>query len=66
MPLLTIVLSAVTIVWTVFRQLYVVPEPEVLITTEVTVGMVMFLMINIVLMSGRVYAAWLDSREAHP
>jgi cellulose synthase (UDP-forming) len=60
-PLLTIMLSIVTIVWTVIRQLFFVPESEVLITTEVTAGMVMFLMINIVLMSGRVYAAWVDS-----
>ena len=63
-PLITIALSIVTIAWTVFRQLFIVPESEVLITTEVTVGMVMFLMINVVLMSGRVYAAWIDSREA--
>jgi cellulose synthase (UDP-forming) len=63
-PLLTIGLSVLTIGWTVVRQLFFVPESEVLITTEVTVGMVMFLMINIVLMSGRVYAAWIDSREA--
>lgn len=62
-PLLTIGLSIVTIAWTFFRQLFIVPESEVLITTEVTMGMVMFLMINIVLMSGRVYAAWVDSRE---
>ncbi len=65
-PLLTIVLSIATIAWTVFRQLYFVPEPEVLITTEVTVGMVSFLMINIVFMSGRVFAAWVDSREELP
>jgi cellulose synthase/poly-beta-1,6-N-acetylglucosamine synthase-like glycosyltransferase len=62
-PLFVIVLSIVTIAWTVFRQLYATPEPEVLITTEVTVGMVFFLMVNIVLMSGRVYAAWMDSQE---
>ncbi len=62
-PLITIALSALSIVWTVFRQLYIVSEAEVLIATEVTVGMVLFLMMNIVLMSGRVYAAWVDSRE---
>ena len=56
-------MSVITILWTVVRQLYIVPESEVLITTEVTVGMVLFLMINIVLMSGRIYAAWADSRE---
>lgn len=63
-PLITIALSIITIVWTVIRQLFLVPESEVLITTEVTVGMVIFLMINIVLMSGRVYAAWVDSSES--
>ncbi|GAC1430653.1 MAG: hypothetical protein NVSMB68_02920 [Thermoanaerobaculia bacterium] len=61
-PLLTIALSGATIVSTLMRQLYIVPESEVLITTEVTVGMMMFLMMNIVLMSGRIYAAWIDSR----
>lgn len=65
-PLITIALSVLSIVWTVFRQLYVVSEAEVLIATEVTVGMVLFLMMNIVLMSGRVYAAWVDSREEEP
>jgi cellulose synthase/poly-beta-1,6-N-acetylglucosamine synthase-like glycosyltransferase len=65
-PLFMIFLSILTIAWTVFRQLYAMPEAEVLITTEVTVGMVFFLMVNIVLMSGRVYAAWVDSREDEP
>jgi cellulose synthase (UDP-forming) len=60
-PLFVIMLSIVTIASTVIRQLFFVHESEVLITTEVTFGMVMFLMINIVLMSGRVYAAWVDS-----
>jgi hypothetical protein len=32
----------------------------VLITTEVTVGMVSFAIINTLLMSGRLYAAWVD------
>ena len=62
-PLLTIGLSVITIIWTIVRQLYIVAESEVLISTEVTVGMVLFLMINIVLMSGRIFAAWIDSRE---
>ena len=61
MPLMIIALSMVTIVWTVFQQLYIKPEAEVLIATEVTVGMVSFLLMNVVLMSGRVYAAWQDS-----
>ncbi len=42
-----------TVVWTVFMQLFVVPEAEVLITTEVTFGMLAFLILNVVLMSGR-------------
>lgn len=63
-PLLTIAFSVATIAWTLIRQLYFVPEAEVLISTEVTVGMVLFLMINIVLMSGRIYAAWVDSEES--
>ena len=41
-------------------RLYLLPESEVLITTEVTLGMVAFAMINVVLMSGRLYAAWTD------
>ncbi len=61
-PLLTIGVSVVTIFWTLFKQLFIVAESEVLITTEVTVGMVLFLLINITLKSGRVYAAWVDSR----
>ena len=59
-PIIIIALSTVTVVWTVFRQLYVVPESEVRITTEVTLGMLLFLLSNTVLMSGRVYAAWVD------
>lgn len=60
LPLLLIIFSAITVTWTVFMQLFVVPEPEVLITTEVTFGMLMFLLANVVLMSGRIYAAWVD------
>ena len=62
-PLLMLAASAITIGWTVYRQLYIVPESEVLITTEVTLGMVMFATINTVLMSGRLYAAFVDSRR---
>jgi cellulose synthase (UDP-forming) len=59
-PLSVLVISLLAIVWTVYRQLYVVPESEVLITTEVTLGMVTFAVVNTVLMSGRLYAAWVD------
>ncbi len=59
-PLTVLIISVLTAVWTVFRQLFVVPEAEVRITTEVTAGMLLFLICNTVLMSGRIYAAWAD------
>jgi cellulose synthase (UDP-forming) len=59
-PLVMLALSVLTIAWTVYLQLYVVPESEVLITTEVTLGMVTFALVNALLMSGRLYAAWVD------
>lgn len=60
LPLSMLAISLATIVWTVYRQLYVVPESEVLIRTEVTLGMVTFALINVLMMSGRLYAAWDD------
>ena len=60
LPLAVMIVSAITVAWTIYVQLYVVPESEVLITTEVTLGMVSFSIINAVLMSGRLYAAWVD------
>jgi cellulose synthase (UDP-forming) len=60
LPLAVLVISLLAIVWTAYQQLYVMPESEVLITTEVTLGMVTFAMINAALMSGRLYAAWVD------
>jgi cellulose synthase (UDP-forming) len=60
LPVAVLVLSAVAIAWTLYAQLYLIPESEVLITTEVTLGMVAFALINAVLMSGRLYAAWTD------
>jgi cellulose synthase (UDP-forming) len=59
-PLILIATSFVTVIWTLFQRLFVVPEPEVLLTTEVTFGMLAFLLVNIALMSGRLYAAWVD------
>ena len=53
-------LSVVTFLWTLYRELFVLPESEVLITTEVTFGMLSFVLMNMVLMSGRLYAAWTD------
>lgn len=60
LPLAMIGLSVLGIVWTMWRQLYVVPEAEVLITTEVTLCMLTFATINVLLLSGRLYAAWVD------
>ena len=60
LPLVLVVMSLLAILWTGYKQLYVTPESEVLITTEVTLGMVAFAIINAVLMSGRLYAAWID------
>jgi cellulose synthase (UDP-forming) len=63
LPLAVLVISLLAILWTVYRQLYVIPESEVLITTEVTLGMVSFAVINGVLMSGRLYAAFVDREK---
>lgn len=60
LPLLTIALSVITVIWTVYLRLYRLPEAEVRITTEVTAGMLAFLLLNCVLVSGRLYAAWTD------
>ncbi len=60
LPLAVMALCMIAIAWTVYAQLYVLPESEVLITTEVTLGMVGFAIINGLLMSGRLYAAWTD------
>ena len=53
-------LSIVTCGWTFYRELFVLPESEVRITTVVTFGMLSFVLMNMVLMSGRLYAAWVD------
>src|SRR5687767_3474887 len=50
-PLSVLVISLLGIAWTAWMQLYVMPESEVLITTEVTLGMVTFAVMNAVLMS---------------
>src|SRR5688572_30345881 len=63
LPLAVLTVSLVTVARTIYLQLYVVPESEVLITTEVTLGMVTFAMINAALMSGRLYAAFDDLRQ---
>lgn len=65
-PLLTITISLVATVFTVFRRLYVLPEEQVRITTEVALGMLGFLGVNIFLSAGRLYAAWVDREQAEP
>ncbi|MEO8055743.1 MAG: glycosyltransferase family 2 protein [Acidobacteriota bacterium] len=60
LPLLVIALSAAAAGWTVYRRLFVTPEAEVRISTEVTLGMLGFLVLNSIFMSGRVHAAWRD------
>ncbi len=59
-PLTIIVGSFATLIAVLVRRLYWMPEAEVRITTEVAAGMAGFLMINVVFMSGRLYAAWKD------
>jgi cellulose synthase (UDP-forming) len=50
--------SIVTIFAVLYRRLVLMPEAEMRITTEVAAGMLGFLMINVLFMSGRLYAAW--------
>jgi cellulose synthase (UDP-forming) len=59
-PLVTYMLLLATLVFTIGSRLYVMPESEVRISTEATFGMVAFLLVNGILMSGRLYAAWSD------
>jgi cellulose synthase/poly-beta-1,6-N-acetylglucosamine synthase-like glycosyltransferase len=60
LPLITIALSALTFVVTLWKQLFLLAESEVRMTTEVTFGMLFFMCMNAVMMSGRLYAAWVD------
>jgi cellulose synthase (UDP-forming) len=60
LPIIVVVLSALTAMWTAWKELYILAESEVRITTEVTFGMLFFMTMNAVLMSGRIYAAWVD------
>ena len=57
-PLVLVAASVAALLWTAYRRLLVVPESEVRITTELTLGMAAFALLNVVLMSGRIYAAW--------
>jgi cellulose synthase (UDP-forming) len=60
-PLTVVLLSLAAAVWTVLRRLFWMAEAEMRITTEATAGMLAFAAFNVVLMSGRLYAAWKDS-----
>lgn len=62
-PLVVVVLSIITAGWTIVRRLRTMPEAEVRITTEVTAGMLAFMVVNVAFMGGRLYAAWTDSRK---
>jgi len=58
---LTITLGSLATLVAVFvRRFFLMSEAEVRITTEVAAGMTGFLMINVLFMSGRLYAAWKD------
>ncbi|HET7434396.1 MAG TPA: glycosyltransferase family 2 protein [Thermoanaerobaculia bacterium] len=65
-PFSIVLLSVATVAGAVIRRLYFVPEAEVRITTEATVGMIGFAIVNCAFMSGRLYAAWKDSRPHAP
>jgi cellulose synthase (UDP-forming) len=66
-PLAVVALSCSAVAATVLHRLYVMAEAQVRITTEATLGMIGFAVVNCLFMSGRIYAAWKDSdrRNAH-
>ncbi|HEY5610946.1 MAG TPA: glycosyltransferase family 2 protein, partial [Thermoanaerobaculia bacterium] len=57
-PLVVSAASLGTLVWALYHRMHLVAESELRITTEVTYGMIGFLLINVALMSGRIFAAW--------
>jgi hypothetical protein len=58
-PHLTLLgLFASTLVWTAFKRLTLVPEIDLMLTSEATWGMVAFASVAIATTSGAVYAAW--------
>jgi cellulose synthase (UDP-forming) len=65
-PMTVVVLSVVSILWTFFYRMRLATEAEVRISTEATFGMMAFVVINMLFMSGRIYAAWTDSRPVKP
>jgi cellulose synthase (UDP-forming) len=60
-PIGVVLLSVAVVAWAVIRRLVLMPEAEVRITTEASAGMIGFALLNVLLMSGRLYAAWKDS-----
>jgi len=62
-PLTIVALSFAMIGWTIARRLTVLAEAEVRITTEVTAGMIGFVIVNVCFMAGRLWAEWTDSRH---
>lgn len=58
MPLGVVGVWAATLGGTLWRRLFVLPEGEVRITSEVAWGMVGFLSVAALLMAGRLWAAW--------
>lgn len=59
-PLTITLASLATLIVVLVRRFYFMSEAEARITTEVAAGMVGFLMINVLFMSGRLFAAWND------
>ncbi|HEX7706082.1 MAG TPA: glycosyltransferase family 2 protein [Thermoanaerobaculia bacterium] len=62
-PLLTVAFSVAAVLWAAYRRLYLLDESEARITTEVAAGMIGFAALNVIFASGRLYAAWSDSRK---
>jgi cellulose synthase (UDP-forming) len=62
-PLTITLASFATLMVVLVRRFYFMSEAEVRITTEVAAGMIGFLMINVLFMSGRLYAAWRDRAQ---
>ncbi|HSN68112.1 MAG TPA: glycosyltransferase family 2 protein, partial [Thermoanaerobaculia bacterium] len=59
-PVVMIAASVATVLWTVYARLFRMPEAQVRISTEATAGMLLFLTMNAIFMSGRLWAAWSD------
>jgi cellulose synthase (UDP-forming) len=60
-PLLVVLMSIGAVVASFIRRFRFLSEAEVRISSEATLGMIGFAMVNCLLMSGRLYAAWKDS-----